>query len=337
MNKWKRQAILPICLLVACFALPLLMGAFDKDKPAASTSLRASNPEMLANQSQLQTAINNEHIFSGTSAGTQTGDHTQGSARCFPQAGAPATRIDGAGFLSTDLGSLWVDTDDNALYILTATVPTWTPVSTEVIATMLTLANTFQAITRFDDLILQDPGFYVSTNTVRAADVNGLTLENDAGGVAIKVLDNAKVDSSASTAISNSTTLTEDDDDLLVSQKAVKAYIDSLGGSGRGFVKAWVSFNGNSLAINGTGFNVASVTRPLGGAGRYTITFSSAFSDDDYAVSGFTADIANGAGVVCNISSDTPLATGTALIETVRADNDSFADFDLVTIMIIGD
>ncbi len=133
------------CLLLAgmFFVLPLFMGAFDKDKPSASTSLRASNPEMLANQAQLQTAINNEHIFSGTSAGTQTGDHTQGSARCFSQAGAPATRIDGAGFLSTDLGSLWIDTDDNAMYILTATAPTWTLISTEVIATLLAANRIF--------------------------------------------------------------------------------------------------------------------------------------------------------------------------------------------------
>jgi len=119
------------------------MGAYDKDKPSASTSLRSSNPEILANWSQLQTAIDNQHNFTGTSAGTQTGDHTQGSAITFSQASAPATRIDAAGFLSTDLGSLWTDTDDNALYVLTATVPTWTPVSTEVIATLLAANRTF--------------------------------------------------------------------------------------------------------------------------------------------------------------------------------------------------
>lgn len=120
--------------------------AFDKDKPAASTSLRSSNPEILANWSQLQTAVNNEHIFSGTASATQTGDHTQGSARVFFQDSSPTTRIDGSGFLSTDLGSLWVDTNsspDNQFNILTATVPTWTPVSTEVIATLLAAARVF--------------------------------------------------------------------------------------------------------------------------------------------------------------------------------------------------
>jgi len=140
-EEMKKFTALFLCGMFFC--LPLLLGAFDKDKPAASTSLRASNPEMLANQSQLQTAIDNEHIFTGTSASTQTGDHTQGSARCFSQATAPATRIDGDGFLSTDLGSLWVDTDDNQLYILTATTPTWTQISTELYETFLANPRVF--------------------------------------------------------------------------------------------------------------------------------------------------------------------------------------------------
>lgn len=120
--------------------------AFDKDKPAASTSLRTSNPEILENNESVQDAVNREHIFAGTAAGTQTGDHTQGSARCFSQASAPATRIDGDGFLSTDLGSLWIDTDDNAVYVLTATTPTWTPVSTEVIETLLASNRAFLGV-----------------------------------------------------------------------------------------------------------------------------------------------------------------------------------------------
>jgi hypothetical protein len=96
---------------------------------------------MLENQSVFETALDNEHAFA--TGGTQTGDHTQGSARCFSQASAPATRVDGSGFLSTDLGSIWVDTDDNAVYVLTATTPTWTPVSDEVIATLLAANRVF--------------------------------------------------------------------------------------------------------------------------------------------------------------------------------------------------
>lgn len=122
---------------------------FDQDKPAAATTLRASNPEILENQESLQEAIDNEHIFSGTASGTQTGDHTQGSARAFNQESAPATRIDGDGFLSTDLGSIWIRPSDNQISTLTATLPTWTPVSDKIISTLLAQTNTWAEIQTF--------------------------------------------------------------------------------------------------------------------------------------------------------------------------------------------
>lgn len=117
--------------------------AFDQDKPAAATSLRKSNPEILDNQEALQDAINREHIFSGTETGTQTGDHTQGSARAFSQESAPTTRIDGDNFLSTDLGSIWIRPSDSQISTLTATTPTWTPISTELYATFLASPRVF--------------------------------------------------------------------------------------------------------------------------------------------------------------------------------------------------
>lgn len=121
---------------------------FDQDKPAAATSLRASNPQILDNQEALQDAINREHIFSGTSSNTQTGDHTQGSARCFFTDTAPATRIDGANFIETDNGSLWIDTDDNAFYIMTdyseaVAADKWTPISEELYETFLANPRVF--------------------------------------------------------------------------------------------------------------------------------------------------------------------------------------------------
>lgn len=167
-QKMKSMAVPLIVILVSC--VPFFMGAFDKDKPAASTSLRSSNPELLANQSAIQAAFNNEHIFSGTAAGTQTGDQTQGSARCFSQSSAPATRIDGDGFLSTDLGSLWVDTDDNAVYVLTVVTPTWTPVSTEVIATLLASGRIFGSTLGVTG------NFAVNTNKFTVTAASGNTL-----------------------------------------------------------------------------------------------------------------------------------------------------------------
>lgn len=196
------------CLLLAgmFFVLPLFMGAFDKDKPSASTSLRASNPEILANWSQLQTAIDNEHIFTGTAAGTQTGDHTQGSARCFSQADFPPTRIDGNVFLSTDLGSLWIDTDDNAMYILTATVPTWTPISTEVIATLLAANRVFAGTLGVDGNFTVNSNFDVTAsngNTVVAGTLAAQTsLDINSTVVVVGTIDDDTMAAATDTTIS---------------------------------------------------------------------------------------------------------------------------------------
>ena len=155
--------LLSILLVALCF------GAFDKDKPASSTSLRNSNPEILVNWSALEDAIDREHSFSTGGTATAQGEHTQGSAKAFSQASAPATQVDGGAFASTDLGSIWIDTDDNAVYILTATAPTWTPVSTEIISTLLGAARIFT------DTLGVTGNFAVNTNKFTVAASSGDT------------------------------------------------------------------------------------------------------------------------------------------------------------------
>ncbi len=113
---------------------------------------------------------------------------------------------------------------------------------------------------------------------------------------------------------------------------ANKAYADALGGSGKGFIKAWVSFDGDDGTINGTGFNVTSVVR--NSLGTYTITWTTSFADDDYVISG-TCGEAGLAGIV-GYASDTPLAAGSAVIKTFSPGG-ALTDFNVVTIMAVGD
>ena len=63
------RIILILCLCTIAYA------AWDKDKPSSSTSLRASNPEIRANWSALETALSQDHEFS--TGGSNTGKHTQ--------------------------------------------------------------------------------------------------------------------------------------------------------------------------------------------------------------------------------------------------------------------
>lgn len=145
--------------------------SFDKDKPAASTSLRASNPQLLANFAALETAANREHEFSTGGTAADQLHHKKGSARAYIQNSAPTVRVDGSAFNSHDLGSLWFDTDSspvNEFYVLTATTPTWTAVSTEIIATLLAAARVF------GDTLGVDGDFTVNSNFDVAA-VSGNT------------------------------------------------------------------------------------------------------------------------------------------------------------------
>lgn len=139
----KKKATILIYLIAFLVWSPWAMAVFNRSKPASSTSMRNSNPEILANWSGLEDGIDREHSFSTGGTVAAQGEHTPGSGKAFSQASAPATQVDGGAFAATDLGSLWVDTDDNAFYVLTATTPTWTPVSTEVIAILLASNRVF--------------------------------------------------------------------------------------------------------------------------------------------------------------------------------------------------
>jgi hypothetical protein len=140
--------------------------AYEKGKPEPGIKAKFLDDRVRGNNDFIQPAINNEHNFVDADAGNQSGDHTQGSARCFSQDTAPTTRIDGSSFVSTDLGSLWVDTDDNALYILTAITPTWTPVSDEVIAVLLAANRVFAGTLGVtDDFAVNTDKFNISATT----------------------------------------------------------------------------------------------------------------------------------------------------------------------------
>ena len=92
----------------------------------------------------IATRMNKEHETLATSSAG--GVHKQGSARAFFQDEAPTAQVNGDAFDSGDLGSFWFDSNtaiDNTFYVLTATTPTWTPVSTEIIATLLAANRQF--------------------------------------------------------------------------------------------------------------------------------------------------------------------------------------------------
>lgn len=78
-----------LILVLLCVWCPLFMGAWDKAKPASSTSLRNSNPQMLANQDALEVALAQDHEFS--TGGTNSGKHEVLTMEEESSAGASST------------------------------------------------------------------------------------------------------------------------------------------------------------------------------------------------------------------------------------------------------
>ena len=69
--------------------------------------------------------------------------------------------------------------------------------------------------------------------------------------------------------------------------------LQTTGGAGLYPARAWVNFNGSgTVAIRGSG-NVSSITD--NGVGQYTVNFSTAITDANYATS-VTSDLDNGSG-----------------------------------------
>ena len=118
-----------------------------------------------------------EHVVYGGTIATPTGgEHTQGSARCFFQDAEPTTRISGDAFTNADLGSLWFDTNstiDNQFNVMTSQTggtPTWTPVSTEIMAVLLAANRIFLGTLRVTG------NFDVNTNKFTVAAATGNTV-----------------------------------------------------------------------------------------------------------------------------------------------------------------
>ncbi len=178
-------------------------GVWKKGEPVEGIPAPLLNDAIRANNAILETYLNKEHIFSTGGVVANQIMHKQGSARMFSQASAPATRIDGSAFASTDLGSIWIDTDNNKIYTLTAITPThtWTLISTEIIATLLAAARVFASTLGVTG------NFAVNTDKFTVNAANGNTLAKGTLGVTgiTTLLEKLIMSSKKITGIANST------------------------------------------------------------------------------------------------------------------------------------
>ena len=175
--------------------------------------------------------MNREHVDLATDS--VGGEHVQGSARAWFQDAAPGLQPDGTALAAGDTGMLWFDTNatpDNLAYVLTATTPTWTLLSTSITGETLTWTplQTFTAgILSNDDITLG-----AGDDLVGAADsvINMNAFDVTAAGAVTAV----SVDIGSTIVVVG--TLDDDsmataDDTTLATSESITAYVDaSVGG-----------------------------------------------------------------------------------------------------------
>ncbi len=320
-RQMKSETKFLICLIV-CLWLPLYMGAFDKDKPSASTSLRSSNPEILANWSQIQTALNLDHEFAGTASGTQTGKHEVLTMQEESSAGASSTNeghfqiIDGGSqpelaFTSEDGDELQF-TKDGDLYSSDNLVIDGTSTLTGAVAAAASITLGAGA-----DLIGSSTSdITFNTNKFTVAGATGNTIV--AGTLDVTGNIDPTTYETANGGFLDEDAMGSDAADKVASQQSIKAYVDAQTPAAAGLAKAWVQHAANGT-IAGTGYNITSTARDS--AGNYTVTWDTDFANDDYAVS----IVPNGPDL--NFATVTAISVGSiSYVITDRGANQNDAD-----------
>ena len=329
MSKISKITIIALILIVVavCYAAtsdPWDGTTWDVAAPDILQPIGNHYKEMYDLRKGVGIRMNKEHeTLAASSAG---GVHKQGSARAFFQDAAPTTQIDGTAWDSGDRGSFWVDPNsspDDELNILTdhASTGTWTPISTEIIATLLasnrqfagtltvdgattltgnvtitgtTTANSSITLGAGDDLI----GSSTSDITINT---NKFTVARDTGNTLVA----GTFTSTGVATVAKGSLLASSDAPTTDAMITNKKYVDDkLASEG---IQCWVQFASNGT-IQGTGYNITSVTRTTDG--DYDILWATDFADNDYAVVATCV----GAQYYANI---TDVATTGCTVETI--------------------
>lgn len=109
---------------------------------------------------------------------------------------------------------------------------------------------------------------------------------------------------------------------------------DNFDTAGGNAVKAWVNFNGTGTVAIRAAFNVSSITD--NGVGQYTVNFTTAMPDANYAIATDGATVSQGFTGQQNTNAApdfTPLTTACKVV-TSNSISGNFIDYDRVFVAI---
>ena len=104
-----------------------------------------------------------------------------------------------------------------------------------------------------------------------------------------------------------------------------------------GAAKAWVNFNGTGTVSIRASYNVSSITD--NGTGQYTINFTNAFSDTNYAECFAMSGDTNGGNLIRSYlgANEINKTTTSIEIQSLKAQDNNVADCAAITASFFGD
>ena len=105
----------------------------------------------------------------------------------------------------------------------------------------------------------------------------------------------------------------------------------------QGRAKAWIHFDGQDTVAIRDSFNVSTLTD--NGTGDYTISFTSAMENTNYAVATTQPAQHNFTQAILGVEQDhtNAFATGSIRVQSVKTGNNSAVDRDVQCVVIFGD
>jgi len=317
-------SILAILLLVASCAL----AAWDNDNPADNDYWDVAAGLIRDNWDAIEVEL-----------GVDLAE-----AHPYYQASAPSTKPDGSTALDEDdNGRLWIDSDDNKIYILTDySGPTWTEQtgsnSYSASDATYTLQNTDQEDTdggrqvRYIGKGEQSGGeattlgyiefSHEGTGDDQAGQFILMLNDGDDGDApskqAIGFMSTGKIDVANSLSVLDEDDMSSDDAEVLATQQSIKAYVDSASN----FTPA--TYAGEQSVTFPNGFIIKFGSQATVTTGGTTTTFSTAFPTNCISVvivdaaSGGKADTVNGCNVMSFSAAGFTADTGDAGITKVN-------------------
>ena len=268
-----------LILLFTIVVVAIVYGAWDNDKPADSDAWNNAAGYIRNNNDALEVELGID----------------LNEAHPYFQASAPTKKPDGSTVLDVDdNGRLWVDSDDNVVYILTDySGPTWTAqtAASSIAAAdpTFTLQNTDEENTaggrqsRFiakgeqDGTEVTTLGFTEFSHDGSSDDEKGkwrVVLNSGSEGnsptnVPIEYTADGKIKVSTSLSVLDEDDLTSDGDKVLATQQSIKAYVDAQD------LADHPAYTGGESHVDGSGLIIKGGY--VNATGDQTITFGYAF------------------------------------------------------------